>query len=52
MNFGSGGSKEEGLEGHLGSGQGINAIKEVLPTSALVGRLKSEYAAARERISL
>ena len=51
MNFGYGGSARRRPEGHLSSGQGINAI-EVLPTSALVGRLKSEYAAARERISL
>jgi nitronate monooxygenase len=53
MNFGSGGSsKKKAWKDIWGSGQGINAIKEVLPTSALVGRLKSEYAAARERISL
>ena len=39
MNFGSGGSaKKKAWKDIWGSGQGINAIKEVLPTSALVGR--------------
>jgi len=33
-----------------GSGQGIGAVKEVLPTAALVDRLAAEYAAARVRL--
>ena len=53
MNFGSGGSaKKKAWKDIWGSGQGINAIKEVLPAGDLVDRLKSEYTAARERIGL
>jgi len=33
-----------------GCGQGIGAIKQVLPTSDLVARLKSEYAQARQAL--
>jgi nitronate monooxygenase len=33
-----------------GSGQGIGAVKGVVPVSALVGRLAEEYQAARSRI--
>ena len=35
-----------------GSGQGIGAVKAVLPTAALVDRLDAEYRAARARLSL
>jgi nitronate monooxygenase len=35
-----------------GSGQGIGAIRDVVPTSALVARLVDEYRAARSRLSL
>jgi nitronate monooxygenase len=35
-----------------GSGQGIGAVKAVLPTAALVNRLDAEYRAARARLSL
>ena len=34
-----------------GSGQGIGAVKQVVPTSELIGRLASEYAAAKARIA-
>ena len=34
-----------------GSGQGIGAVKQVMPTADLVGRLASEYAAAKARIA-
>ena len=34
-----------------GSGQGIGAIKQVMPTAEMVGRLASEYAAAKARIA-
>ena len=34
-----------------GSGQGIGAVKEVLPTADMVARLSSEYAAAKARIA-
>ncbi|GGD11058.1 NAD(P)H-dependent flavin oxidoreductase [Aureimonas glaciei] len=35
-----------------GSGQGIGAVKAVLPAAALVNRLDAEYRAARARLSL
>ena len=34
-----------------GSGQGIGAVKQVVPTAEMVGRLASEYAAAKARIA-
>ena len=34
-----------------GSGQGIGAVKDVLPTAELVARLKKEYAAAWQRLN-
>ncbi|MEO6579806.1 MAG: nitronate monooxygenase family protein [Sphingomicrobium sp.] len=34
-----------------GSGQGIGAVKEVLPTADLVARLSKEYAAAKARLA-
>ena len=34
-----------------GSGQGIGAIKQVVPTAEMVARLASEYAAAKARIA-
>ena len=34
-----------------GSGQGIGAVKQVLPTADMVSRLASEYAAAKARIA-
>jgi nitronate monooxygenase len=33
-----------------GSGQGISAVKAVVPTQALVDRLDAEYRAAKARI--
>lgn len=51
MNFGSGGSsKSKAWKDIWGCGQGINAIKEVVPTADLVARLTREYAAAKKRI--
>ncbi|MDG0856110.1 nitronate monooxygenase, partial [Pelomonas puraquae] len=35
-----------------GSGQGIGAVKQVVPAGELVARLKREYAAARQRLAL
>ncbi len=34
-----------------GSGQGIGAVKQVMPTADMVGRLASEYAAAKARFA-
>ena len=51
MNFGSGGSsKSKAWKDIWGCGQGINAIKEVVPTADLVERLRREYEAAKKRI--
>lgn len=51
MNFGSGGSsKSKAWKDIWGCGQGINAIKEVLPTADLVARLRREYDAAKQRV--
>ena len=36
--------QQEGLEGHLGFGQGISAVKEVMHVADFVARLKREYA--------
>jgi len=50
MNFGS--DRKKPWKDIWGCGQGIAAVTEVLPTAALVGRLRREYLAARERLSL
>lgn len=51
MNFGSGGNqKVKAWRDIWGSGQGIGAVKAVLPASQLVDRLAAEYRAARVRI--
>ena len=53
MNFGGGeGSKSKAWKDIWGCGQGIGAVKAVLPTSELVARLRAEYFAARERLAL
>ena len=51
MDFGGGGSKKAWKD-IWGSGQGIGAITAVVPTAELVGRLRSEYVQARERLAL
>ena len=50
MNFG--GSAAKAWKDIWGSGQGIGAVKQVVPAGELVARLKREYAAARERLAL
>jgi nitronate monooxygenase len=50
MNFGGGAAKA--WKDIWGSGQGIGAVKEVVPAAQLVARLKREYAAARSRLAL
>jgi nitronate monooxygenase len=51
MNFGSGGSSDaKAWRDIWGSGQGIGAVKAVMPAHELVARLKREYAAARDRV--
>lgn len=46
MNFGSGSSKPKAWKEIWGSGQGIGAVRDVGPASALVDRLAGEYHAA------
>jgi nitronate monooxygenase len=48
MNFHEGATKA--WKDIWGSGQGIGAVKEVVPTADLVARLKREYEAARRRV--
>ena len=48
MNFG--GDKAKAWKDIWGCGQGIGAVKAVLPAAELVGRLRREYDAARRRL--
>ena len=48
MNFHEGATKA--WKDIWGSGQGIGAVKDVVPTAELVARLKREYAAAKARV--
>ncbi|HEV6968089.1 MULTISPECIES: NAD(P)H-dependent flavin oxidoreductase [Roseateles] len=50
MNFGGGAAKA--WKDIWGSGQGIGAVRGVVPAAELVARLKREYAAARARLAL
>ncbi|MCV2349100.1 NAD(P)H-dependent flavin oxidoreductase [Paucibacter sp. Y2R2-4] len=50
MNFG--GDAKKAWKDIWGCGQGIGAVREVLPAAQLVARLAREYQAARERLAL
>lgn len=51
MNFGSGGDTDaKAWKDIWGCGQGIGAVKAVVPTADLVARLKREYEAAKVRV--
>ncbi len=51
MNFGSGGNQaKKAWKDIWGCGQGINGVKSLGPTSALVARLQGEYDKARQRV--
>ena len=51
MSFGSGGSsKSKAWKDIWGCGQGINAVKAVVPVEELVSRLRNEYQSALERV--
>lgn len=51
MNFGSGGGeKSKAWKDIWGCGQGIGAVKEVLPAGELVDKLAAEYNAAKVRL--
>lgn len=53
MDFGSGGNTAaKAWKDIWGAGQGVGAVKSVMPTARLVGRLADEYAAARARLAL
>ena len=51
MNFGGGEGSKKAWKDIWGCGQGIGAVKAVMPTAALVDRLASEYGQARARLS-
>jgi nitronate monooxygenase len=50
MDFGGGSSAKKAWKDIWGCGQGIGAVKAVLPAGELVARLKREYEAARRRV--
>jgi nitronate monooxygenase len=53
MNFGGGeGSKKKAWKDIWGCGQGIGAIKAVVPTAVLIDRLAAEHGQARARLSV
>ena len=52
MDFGGGESAKKAWKDIWGCGQGIGAIKQVVPTAELVARLAREYQAAKARLSL
>jgi len=53
MSFGSGGSdKSKAWKDIWGCGQGIGAVKKILPAADLVAKLEREYEAALSRISV
>jgi nitronate monooxygenase len=52
MNFASGSSKPKSWKDIWGSGQGISAVREIVPAAQLIDRLAREYAAARARLGL
>ena len=49
MDFG--GAKPKSWKEIWGSGQGIGAVKEILPTAQLVDRLEREYLSAQQRLA-
>jgi len=50
MDFGSGSDKPKAWKEIWGAGQGIGAVKEVVPAAELIERLKREYGEAKSRI--
>ena len=51
MNF-AGAGAAKAWKDIWGAGQGVGAVKSIVPTAALVQRLADEYAAARRRLAL
>jgi nitronate monooxygenase len=53
MNFGTGeGAKAKAWKDIWGAGQGVGAVKSVMPAGKLIERLKGEYQASRKRLDL
>ncbi len=52
MNFGGGDSAKKAWKDIWGCGQGIGAVKAVLPVAQMVARLRAEWLAARQRLAL
>jgi len=52
MNFGGGDSAKKAWKDIWGCGQGIGAVKAVLPMAQMVARLRTEWLAARQRLAL
>lgn len=50
MDFSAGSSRPKAWKDIWGAGQGIGAVKQVIPAAELVARLQSEYRAARQRL--
>ncbi|MEO7852225.1 MAG: nitronate monooxygenase family protein [Rubrivivax sp.] len=50
MRFGSEGGPKKAWKDIWGCGQGIGAVREVLPVAQLVARLRAEYQVARQRL--
>ena len=51
MDFGSGSSKPKAWKDVWGAGQGIGAVREVVPAATLVERIAAEYDAALARLT-
>jgi nitronate monooxygenase len=51
MNFGGGDSAKKAWKDIWGCGQGIGAVKAVVPAAEMVARLKREYRAAQARLA-
>ena len=53
MNFSSGGNgRPKAWKDIWGAGQGIGAVKGVVPAAELIARLREEYGQARRRLAL
>jgi len=51
MDFGGGDSAKKAWKDIWGSGQGIGAVKQVVPAAELIDRLAREYLGAKERLA-
>ncbi|MCZ4368731.1 hypothetical protein [Sulfitobacter dubius] len=51
MNFDTGADRPKRWTDIWGAGQGIGAVKKVVPASNLIDRIAAEYVAATDRLS-